>query len=51
MIWFEIVLKQVGNGLDFVWKFVGNFSNTSLNKSSRNNCLILKRTDTSPEKD
>ena len=51
MIWVEIVLKLVRNRLDFVWKFVGNFSNTSLNKSSWNNWLVLKRTDTSPEKD
>ena len=37
MIWFEIVLKLVGNGLDFRGKFDGNLSNTSLNKSSWNN--------------
>ena len=37
MIWFEIVLKLVGNRLDFLWIFVGNLSNTSLNKSSWNN--------------
>ena len=30
MIWFEIVLELVGKGLDFLWKFVGNLSNTSL---------------------
>ena len=51
MIWFEIVLKFVGNGLDFVWKFIVNLSDTSLNKSSWNNWLFLKRTDSNPEKD
>ena len=29
VIWFEIVLNLVGNGIDFLWKFVGNLSNTS----------------------
>ena len=51
MIWFEIVLKFVGNRLDFVWKFVGNLSDTSLNKGSLNNWVVLTRTDSSPEKD
>ena len=51
LIWFEKVLKFAGNGLDFVWKFVGNLCNTSLNKSSWNNWVVLKRTDSSPEKD
>ena len=51
MIWLEIFLKFVGNKMNLVWKFVGTFSNTSLNKSSWNNWLVLKRTDTSPEKD
>ena len=51
MIWFEIILKLVGNGLNFVSKFVGNLSNTILNKHSWNNWLILKRTDSSHEKD
>ena len=44
MIWFEIVYKFVENGLDYVWKFVGNLCNTSLNKSSRNNWVAMKRT-------
>ena len=43
MIWFEKVLKLVGNELDFVWKLVENFSNTSFNKSSWNNWVVLKR--------
>ena len=51
VIWFEIFLKLIGNGLDLVWKLVGNLSNTSLNKSSWNNCVVPKRTDSSPEKD
>ena len=51
MIWFEKVLKLVGNGLDFLWKNIGNLSNTSLNKSSWNNWVVLKRIDGSPEKD
>ena len=51
MIWFEIVLKPVGNRMDIVWKFIRNLSNTSLNKSSWNNWVVLKRTDSSPEKD
>ena len=41
MIWLEIVLKLVGNVLDFLWKFVG--SNTSLDNSSWNNWVVLKR--------
>ena len=51
MIWFEIVLKLVGNGSDVVWKFVGNLSNSGLNKSSCNNWIVRKRTDTSSKKD
>ena len=43
MVWFEIVLKLVGNGLDLVWKYVGNLSNTSLSKNSWNNWVVLKR--------
>ena len=31
MIWFEIVLKLVGNELDCLGKFVGSLSNISLN--------------------
>ena len=50
MIWFEIVWKLVGNELEFLWKFVESWSNTSLNKSSLNNYLALKRTDSSLEK-
>ena len=45
MIRFEIVLELVVNGLDFVWKLVGNLSKTSLDKSSWNYWVILKRTD------
>ena len=48
MIWFEKVLKLVGNGLDFLWKFVGNLS---LNKNAWNHWVVLKRTNSSPEKD
>ena len=50
VIWLEIFLKLVGNKMDLVWKFVGSFSNSSLYKSSWNNWLVLKRTDSSPEK-
>ena len=50
MIGLEVFVKLVGNKMDLVWKFVGSFSNTSLNKSSWNNCLVLKRTDSSPER-
>ena len=50
MIWFEIPLKHIGNKLDLVWKFVGSLSNTSLNKSTCNNWLVLKRTDSCPDK-
>ena len=50
MIWFGIALKLVGNGLDFVWKFVRNYSNTNLNKSSLNNWIVLKNTDSSPKR-
>ena len=45
MIWFEIVLKLIENGFDFVWKFVRNMSNTSFKKRSWNNWVVLKRTD------
>ena len=48
MIWLEIVLKLVGNVLDFFFFFflggggvVG--SNTSSTKSSWNNWVVLKR--------
>ena len=41
----EIVLKLAGNGLDFLWKFVENVSNISLNRSTWNNWVVLKRTD------
>ena len=34
MIWLETVLKLVGNELNLVLRFVGDLSNTSLNKSS-----------------
>ena len=47
MIWVEIILHR----LDFVWKLVGNLSNTSLNKSSWKNWEVLSRTDSGPEKD
>ena len=50
MIGFEIVLKLVGNELDLVWKFVVILSNTILNKTSWNNWLVLKRTDSSPDR-
>ena len=29
VIWFEIVLKLARNGLDFLWKFVGNLGNVT----------------------
>ena len=46
MIWSEIVLKLVGNGLDFFWgKLFGHVNNTSLNKNSSNNWVVMKRTD------
>ena len=45
MIWFEIVLKLVENGLDFLLTFVGNLSNLSINKRSWNNWVVLKRID------
>ena len=41
--WLEIFLKIVESKMDLVWKCVGSFRNTSLNKSSRNNWLILKK--------
>ena len=41
VIWFEIILKHDENGLDYVWKC----EPTSLNKSSGNNWVVLKRTD------
>ena len=37
VIWFEIDMKLVINGLDMVWKLVGILSDTSLNKRSWNN--------------
>ena len=43
MIWFEIVLKLIGNRLDIFWKFVVILSDISLNKSSWNNWLVLIR--------
>ena len=33
------------------WVLFGNLSNTCLNKSSWNNWLVLKRTDSGPKKD
>ena len=42
MIKLEAFLKLVGNKMDLVFKFVGIFSNTGLNKSSWNNWLVLK---------
>ena len=37
--------------MDLLWKFVGSFSNNSLNKSSWNNWVVVKKTKSSPEKD
>ena len=51
MIWLEIVLKLVGNKLDLVWKFLESLSKTSFIKSSWNNQLVLKRSDSSREND
>ena len=45
MIWFQIFLKLVGNGLDFVCKSFGHLSDTSFNKISWNNWLVLKMID------
>ena len=50
MIWFEIVLKLVGNELDFVWKFVG-FLSITINKSNWYYWVVLKGTYSSLEKD
>ena len=51
MIWFEKFLKFVGNGLELVWKFLVISAILTSNKSSWNNWVLLKRNDSSSEKD
>ena len=42
VILLEIVWKLVRNVVEFFfWKFLGNWSNTSLNKGSWNNYVVL----------
>ena len=49
MICFETCLKCLGLCFEICWKF--DISNISLNISAWNNWVVLKRTDSSPEKD